>query len=133
MEYETSLVILMGFLYSLQSSTDSVDMESSILDKVNSVDYELMVKEEVERSMLEKMKSWMLEEMDSSVLNEVSLDNHEVTSEEHEISSVNLLSKEFRDGDGWVNVLGFLGNGLVNLEKENVEKKLNKNIRRFNV
>lgn len=57
-------------------------------------------------------------DLKSLVIDDVSLENHGVTSE---ISSINLLSKEF--GDDLVNVLGFLENGVINMEKENVERK----------
>lgn len=57
-------------------------------------------------------------DLKSLVIDDVSLENHGVTSE---ISSINLLSKEF--GDDLVNVLGFLENCVINMEKENVERK----------
>lgn len=57
-------------------------------------------------------------DLKSLVIDDVSLENHGVTLE---ISSINLLSKEF--GDDLVNVLGFLENCVINMEKENVERK----------
>ncbi|KOM28047.1 hypothetical protein LR48_Vigan492s001100 [Vigna angularis] len=55
------------------------------------------------------------EEMENSVIHEVSLVIHEITSKKSEINLVNLLNKEFRNG--LVNVLGLSGNGVASVAK----------------